>query len=127
MTSNHLSVKCRAFLAVAACSLALPGTAGAGVQIWFSAAGKPTPVVRSGTTIQAAVEQLLEGPTAAERGRGVRSAVPRRTPLRSVSITRRIVTVDLGARFAAGRDEAAFRCVSDSSFARFEPSPVSGR
>ena len=108
-TSNHGSVKCRAFLAVTACALALPAAAGAGVQIWFSADGKPVPVVRSGTTIRAAVEQLLAGPTAAERSRGIRSAVPRRTPVRSVTITRRVVTVDLGARFATGRDEASLQ------------------
>lgn len=105
--SNHFSVKCGAFLAIAACALALPPAAGAGVQIWFSAAGNPVPVVRDGTTIRAAVEQLLAGPTPAERGQGIRSAVPLRTPLLSVTVERRIVTVDLGARFAAGRDEAA--------------------
>ena len=108
-TSNHVSVKCSAFLAVTACALALPGAAGAGVQIWFSADGKPVPVVRNGTTIRAAVEQLIAGPTAAEHRRGIRSAVPRRTPLRSLTIARRVVTVDLGSRFAAGRDEAALQ------------------
>ncbi len=107
--SNHTSVKCRAFLAVVACALTLPGAAGAGVKVWFSAEGKPVPVIRDGTTIEAAVEQLLVGPTATERSRGIRSAVPRRTPLRSVTISRRVVTVDLGARFAAGRDETALQ------------------
>ena len=34
----------------------------------------------------------------------MRTAVPRATPLRSVTVERRIVTVDLGERFAAGRD-----------------------
>jgi hypothetical protein len=107
--SNQTSVKCRALLAVTACALALPGAAGAGVKVWFSAEGTPVPVVRNGTSIKAAVEQLLAGPTATERSRGIRSAVPRRTPLRSVTISRRVVTVDLGARFAAGRDEAALQ------------------
>jgi hypothetical protein len=50
------------------------------------------------------VQQLLAGPTGAERSRGIRSAVPRATPLRSVTVTHRVVTVDLGARFVAGRD-----------------------
>lgn len=107
--SNHLPVKCRAFLAVAAAALVLPAAAGAGVQVWFSDSGKPVSVVRSGTTIEAAVSHLLAGPTAAERDRGIRSAVPRRTPLRSVTVERRVVTVDLGARFAAGRDETALQ------------------
>jgi len=105
--SNHVSVKCSAFLAVTACALALPGTAAAGVKIWFSAEGKPVPVVRNGSTIQSAVEQLLAGPTLSEHRRGLRSAVPQQTPLRSVTIARRIATVDLGARFAAGRNEVA--------------------
>jgi hypothetical protein len=102
-------MKCSAFLALATCAFALPGTAGAGVRVWFVADGKPVPVVRSGTTIEGAVRQLLVGPTAAERSHGVRSAVPRGTPLLSVTISRRIVTVDLGARFAAGRDESALQ------------------
>lgn len=108
-TSNLLSVKCRALLAVVALALVLPAAAGAGVTVWFSEAGKPAPVVRNGTTIRAAVEQLLTGPTATEQGRGIRTAVPRRTPLRSVAIAHRVVTVDLGARFAAGTDEAALQ------------------
>jgi len=105
--ANPIAMKCRLFLAFAASALALPGTAGAGVSVWFVADGKPVPIVRSGTTIERAVEQLLAGPTPAEHSRGIRSAVPRFTPLLSVTVSRRIVTVDLGARFAAGRDESA--------------------
>ena len=87
----------------------LPGVAGAGVKVWFTAAGKPVPVVRNGASIEAVVEQLLAGPTATERRRGIRSAVPRRTSLLAVTVSRRVVTVDLGARFAAGRDEGALQ------------------
>jgi len=107
--SNRFCVKCRVFLVLAACALLLPGTAGAGVRIWFARAGTPVPVVRNGTTIRAAVQQLLAGPTAAERGRGIHSAIPQRTPLLSVTSVRRVVTVDLGARFAAGMDQAALQ------------------
>ena len=106
-TANPIGMKYSAFLALVACTLALPGTAVAGVSVWFAAGGKPVPIVRSGTTIERAVQQLLAGPTPAERSRGIRSAVPRATPLLSVTVSRRIVTVDLGARFAAGRDEYA--------------------
>jgi hypothetical protein len=106
-TANPIGMKCGTFLVLAACALAVPGTAGARVGVWFVADGKPVSVVRSGTTIEGAVQQLLAGPTPAERARGVRSAVPQATPLLSVTVSRRIVTVDLGARFAAGRDEAA--------------------
>ena len=108
-TANQITMKCSVFLALAASALALPGAAGAGVSVWFLSAGKPVPVVRSGTTIEGAVRQLLAGPTPAERSRGLRSAVPRATPLLSVTVSRRIVTVDLGARFAAGRDEQALQ------------------
>ena len=106
-TANPAAMKSRMFLALAASALALPGAAGASVTVWFASDGKPVSVARSGTTIERAVEQLLAGPTPAERTRGLRSAVPLRTPLLSVVVSRRIVTVDLGARFASGHDEAA--------------------
>jgi hypothetical protein len=102
-------MKCRAFLFLAATALELPGTAGAAINVWFVEDGKPVSEQRSDTTIEGAVKQLLAGPTAAERSRGLRTAVPRGTPLRAVAVTRRIVTVDLGERFAAGRDERALQ------------------
>ena len=102
--ANLIAMKCSAFLVLLVSALALAGSAGAGVDVWFVADGKPVSVARNGTTLQKAVQQLLAGPTAAERRRGIRSAVPRATPLRSVTVTHRVVTVDLGARFAAGRD-----------------------
>ena len=97
-------MKCSAFVAIVVSALVLVGSAGAGVNVWFVADGKPVSVLRNGTTLHKAVRQLLAGPTAAERRRGIRSAVPRATPLRSIMVTHRVVTVDLGARFAAGRD-----------------------
>lgn len=107
--SNAIAMKCSALLALAASALAVPSAAGAGTSVWFLSDGKPVPVVRGGTTIESAVRQLLAGPTPAEQSRGVRSAVPRATPLLSVSVAQRIVTVDLGPRFAAGRDEQALQ------------------
>ena len=103
-TPNSIPVKCSAFLALAVSTLVFAGSAGAGVSVWFVEDGKPVQVERAGTTIQQAVRQLLAGPTPAERSRGVRSAVPHATELRSLTVSRRIVTVDLGARFAAGSD-----------------------
>ena len=108
-TSNLIAMKCGVLLALAASALAVPSAAGAGTSVWFLSSGKPVPVVRGGTTIESTVRQLLSGPTAAERSRGLRSAVPRATPLLSVSVAQRIVTVDLGARFASGRDEQALQ------------------
>jgi L,D-transpeptidase catalytic domain/Sporulation and spore germination/Putative peptidoglycan binding domain len=104
--ANLISMKCSAFVALVVAALVLAGSAGAGVNVWFVADGKPVSVQRNGTTLQKAVQQLLSGPTAAERGRGIHSAVPSSTPLRSVTVTHRVATVDLGARFAAGSDRA---------------------
>jgi hypothetical protein len=107
--ANPIAMKCGVFLTFVASALALAGAADAGVSVWFVEGEKPVSVVRNGTTIESAVRQLIAGPTPAERSRGLRSAVPRGTPLLSVTASRRIVTVDLGARFAAGRDAKALR------------------
>ena len=90
---------------------AAPARAGTAVahDVYFVRAGKLEPVRRHVHTIPAAVAALLAGPVGAERRRGLGSAVPVSTPLRGVTIERRVVTVDLGARFAAGRDPGALR------------------
>jgi hypothetical protein len=92
-----------------ALALVLPAAAGARVSVWFEQDGRPVAAARGGSTIEGAVRALLAGPTAVERARGLRSAILAGTPLRELSIQRRIVTVDLGARFAAGRSEASLR------------------
>jgi hypothetical protein len=102
--ANQIAMKCSAFLALAVSALVFAGSAGAGVNVWFLADETPVSVPRNGTTPKRAVEELLAGPTAAERRRGIRSAVPRATPLRSITVTHRVVTIDLGVRFAAGSD-----------------------
>ena len=107
--ANVIPVKCSAFLIVMVAALALAGQAVAGVQVWFEADGKPVAVTRSGTTVGQAVEQLLSGPTADERARGLRTAVPKATPLRSLTVSRRIATVDLGERFATGLDATSLQ------------------
>ena len=96
-------------LVLSGLALALPASAAARVTVWFEKDGRPVAAARGGSTIEGAVRALLAGPTAAERARGLRSAIPARTPLRELSIQHRIVTVDLGARFAAGRREASLR------------------
>jgi hypothetical protein len=55
------------------------------------------------------VRSLLAGPTRRERSDGLRTAIPPGTALRDLTIARRVVTVDLAARFTAGRDEASLR------------------
>src|SRR4051794_24015607 len=94
-----LAARALAVAAVAAGVLALPEHAGAAVSVWFVADGKPVGVQRSGTSIEAAVRKLLAGPTAYETARGIHTAVPRNTPLRSLVVRHRLVTIDLGERF----------------------------
>jgi hypothetical protein len=105
----------RLVLALAAAALAVAMVAPAAdagprrVDVWFLRAGELEPASRRVGSIEAAVKALLKGPNGPERARGVRSAVPSRTPIRSISVRRRVVTVDLGARFASGRDDVALR------------------
>jgi hypothetical protein len=101
--------------AVVACALLLllaptAGAAGAETtEVWFLRDGALVPVERHAKTLPLAVEALLSGPTMRERRAGLRSAVPTGTRVRRVSIQRRLVTVDLSARFAAGRDPAVLK------------------
>jgi L,D-transpeptidase catalytic domain/Putative peptidoglycan binding domain/Sporulation and spore germination len=57
---------------------------------------------RRGATIGQTAAALLAGPTAAERAKGARTAIPARTPLRGVSLSGSVATIDLGERFALG-------------------------
>jgi hypothetical protein len=96
-------------LALVGVALVLPAGAGAAVRadVWFLRAGEPVAVRRSAPAIPGLVRSLLAGPTKRERAAGLTSAIPGRTPLLDVRIARRVVTVDLGARFAGGRDETS--------------------
>ena len=60
---------------------------------------RPAP---SRTPATAAVRALLRGPTAAERGRGLSTAVPRCTVVRGLSVRNGLATVDLTRTFASG-------------------------
>jgi L,D-transpeptidase catalytic domain/Sporulation and spore germination/Putative peptidoglycan binding domain len=93
-------------LALGSAAPALSGTA-AHAQIWFLRGGEPVAAGRSTAAIPALVHALLAGPNQAERARGLRSAIPGGTPLLDVTISHRVVTVDLGARFASGRNESS--------------------
>ena len=89
--------------------LAAPAAPADAAQVWFVRDQTLVAVSRRAPTIAGAVRALLGGPTAPERARGLRSTVPPGTPLRGVTIERRVVTVDLGARFAVGRSERSLR------------------
>ena len=96
-------------LALAVVALAVPAESGAAVRgdVWFLRGGEPVAVGRSAPGIPGMVRSLLAGPTKRERSTGLSSAIPLRTPLLDVRVERRVVTVDLGARFASGRNEVA--------------------
>jgi len=95
-------------------ALALAAPAGATTtlrhgQIWLIRAGEPVAVPRTAPGIPGLVRSLLAGPTMRERRSGLTSAIPAGTPVNDLSIARRVVTVDLGARFATGRNERSLR------------------
>jgi len=99
---------------VVAGALALAGQAHAGqgslaADVWFLRDGRPVAVHRTAPGMPGIVRSLLAGPTRRERSDGLRSAIPQGTALRDLTIARRVVTVDLAARFTAGRDEASLR------------------
>jgi len=98
--------------AVGACALvtvapALGGTVARHGRVWFVRDGEPVAVSRTAPAMPGLLRALLAGPTRAERAKGLRSAIPAGTDVRELTIARRVVTVDLGGRFAAGRDEAS--------------------
>jgi L,D-transpeptidase-like protein/sporulation and spore germination protein/putative peptidoglycan binding protein len=76
-------------------------------EVWFLHDGEPVAVTRVAPKLPGLMRSLLAGPTRAERAKGLRSAVPTGTAVRELTIAHRVVTVDLSARFAAGRDEAS--------------------
>lgn len=91
-------------------ALAAPAEAAAKTRhVWFLDAAQPTSVQRSAPGVPALVRSLLAGPTRRERAQGLRSAIPTGTAIRAVRIDRRVVTADLAARFASGRDEASLQ------------------
>jgi hypothetical protein len=94
-----------ALAALGAAASSAPGAASPRAQIWLLRGGEPVAVARTAPTMPRLVRALLAGPTRAERARGLESAIPKGTTLLDVVIAHRVVTVDLDARFAAGRDE----------------------
>jgi lipoprotein-anchoring transpeptidase ErfK/SrfK len=108
-TAKMRRVKGVVTIALAASALAVPAQGAAAVTVWFARDGRVVPVHRNVSSIKAAVRTLLAGPTAKERARGIRSALPASVPLLDLSIERRVVSVDLGARLAAGRDDSSLR------------------
>jgi len=78
-------------------------------EVWFLRDGAPVAVQRAAPGVPGIVRALLAGPTRRERKEGLRTGIPSGTALRALTIERRVVTVDLAARFVAGRDDASLR------------------
>lgn len=98
--------------ALAALVLAAPASGSTGAlrsDVWFLEDARPVAVKRGAPGIPGLVRSLLAGPTKRERSRGLRTAIPSGTAIRDLRISRQVVTVDLAARFVAGRDEASLR------------------
>jgi hypothetical protein len=98
--------------AFAALVVAAPASGGTGAlqsDVWFLQDARPVAVKRGAPGIPGLVRSLLAGPTKAERSRGIRTAIPTGTAIRDLRISRQVVTVDLAARFVAGRDESSLQ------------------
>ena len=80
------------------------GSQAASTRVYFLQGEQVVAVTRPGGTVRAAVTGLLTGPTRAETARQFRTYVPSGTRLRGVRFSKGVATVDLGERFAAGRD-----------------------
>lgn len=111
---NTRPVRRAAFLCVSLAALACAAPAGSVTtartgDVWFLQNGAPVAVTRRAPGIPGLVRSLLAGPTLPERQRGLTTAIPSGTAIRELQIARRVVTIDLGARFAAGRSERLLR------------------
>jgi hypothetical protein len=93
-------------IAAAAPAAAAPagGSQAAPVRVYYLQGEQLVAVTRPGSTVKAAVTALLAGPTPSETAKQFRTYVPSGTRLRSVRFAQGVATVDLGERFAAGRD-----------------------
>jgi len=84
--------------------LVFPAAASADVKVWFLQGEQLISVNRPGTSSDDALAALIAGPTTAEKAKAVRTYVPAGTPVRSLTVSDGVATVDLGDRFAGGSD-----------------------
>jgi L,D-transpeptidase catalytic domain/Sporulation and spore germination/Putative peptidoglycan binding domain len=91
-------------LAVVAVATAAAAPTRNSVPVFFLQGEQLVQVTRDGATPADALHHLLSGPTHAEITRGLRTYVPSGTKVRRLTVAGGIATVDLGARFASGRN-----------------------
>lgn len=73
------------------------------VRVYFLYGEQLVRVTRSGESPASVVRQLLRGPTRAESRRGIRTYIPRGTPLHKATVVDGLATVDVGRRFISRR------------------------
>jgi lipoprotein-anchoring transpeptidase ErfK/SrfK len=73
------------------------------VTVSFLRGEQPAAASRRGSGLEAALAHVLDGPTAAELRKGIRTELPEGVTLRRVEVENGVATVDLGAAFAAGK------------------------
>jgi hypothetical protein len=105
-TSATLAV-CFALAFAVMASASANAAPSASTEVWFLRKGQPVAVHRVAAGVPATIRALLAGPTPLERARGLGTAIPPRVPLLRVEVKQRVVTVDLGGRFAMGFDQAS--------------------
>jgi hypothetical protein len=74
------------------------------VSVFFLQGEQLMRVTRRGSSIAAALRQLMAGPTSPEAMRQIRTYVPKGTSIRSVNVDGKVVTIDLDRRFVTGHD-----------------------
>jgi hypothetical protein len=104
---SGLGARGATFLALAI-AIGLVATASAGTQtqrvaVFFLHGEQLGRTTRPGSAPVDAVRQLLAGPTRTEARAGFRTYIPTGTPLRRLTVSHGLATVDLGKRFLAAR------------------------
>ncbi len=87
---------------VIACAFAWVSTASAATKVAFVQGEQNVFVTRPGDGLQAALQGLLAGPTAAEKKTQIRTYISGATPVLTVSQQGTVATVNLGDRFVSG-------------------------
>jgi len=97
--------------ALAAGALADGAAAATQAQVFFTKGEKLAPATRLvvRAPLADALRQLLAGPTAAERARGLRTNIPAGTRLRGVAVRGGIAYVDLTSRFETSGGSLSMR------------------
>jgi lipoprotein-anchoring transpeptidase ErfK/SrfK len=79
------------------------------VNVSFLKGEQPVVASRRGSGVEAAVEKLFAGPTAAETKKGIRSQVPAGVRVKSLAVEHGVASIDLGAKFASGTSAEGLR------------------